>query len=167
MKTVYQLALCAALAGISFAAQAKVSDGAKYGDWTGACSQGVCGIAQTGKDKNGRIISSIVIRNMPAVDNAKKTSVNIPTMFITVPLGVSLNAGLGVAVDKKGIGVTRFDFCTDNGCLAAIPMDAKLTSALKKGHELEIGMIFVGQAKPVQTNASFSLKGITSALGKL
>ncbi|UJF25182.1 hypothetical protein L0B52_03265 [Suttonella sp. R2A3] len=60
-KSIKALSL-AALAALSFGAQAKVSEGQAYGDWKGVCKDGECGITQTVNNDSGQPVGQIIIR---------------------------------------------------------------------------------------------------------
>lgn len=65
---------------------------------------------------------------------------NQALLLITLPLGVALKPGLQLRVDQIGTWPMGFDVCTADGCRAALPLDAKLLKALKKGVKAAIAV---------------------------
>lgn len=156
-----QVLLGAGLLASATIASAKVSDGHNYGDWRGTCEGDQCAVVQVLNNNDKQPIGRAVLRKLP---QAKDT----PVLILTVPLGVNLQAGLGVAVDTKEIARVPYDFCDQGGCNAAIPLittkDGKdLLAAIKGGKELDVA-VFVGQN---QQGMKFSLSGVTSAINAL
>lgn len=148
--------LFASALGLSLAAQAAVSQGQKFGDWEGVCQQGQCGIVQVQNNSNNVPVGRIIIQKMAEAGNN-------PVMIVTVPLGVNLQAGLGLAVDTKELQRLPFDFCDQGGCNAAIPLQGEILNKIKAGNKLQVAA-FVGAE---QQTLEFSLKGITAAINAL
>ena len=156
MKTTLKALTLASLAAISLSASAKVSDGQKFGDWEGTCQGNDCGVVQAVNNDKGQPVGQILIRKVKEANNA-------PTLFVTVPLGVNLRAGMAFAVDGKELGVVPYDFCIEGGCNAAVPLDADSLAKIKAGAALQVAA-FVGDK---QQTMGFSLKGVTAAINAL
>lgn len=155
MKKKLALIVFGALA-FSATATAKVSDGQSYGDWKGVCQGNECAIVQVQSNAKDMPVGRIVLRKMPETGNN-------PVMIITVPLGVNLHAGLGIAVDGKELLRVPYDFCDQGGCNIALPLQGKELTTVKKGNKLQIAA-FVGDD---QQTIVFSLKGVTAAINAL
>lgn len=148
--------LLATTLGLSLAAQAAVSQGQKFGDWEGACQEGQCGVFQVQSNGNNVPVGRIIIQKMAEAGNN-------PVMIITVPLGVNLQAGMGLAVDTKELQRLPFDFCDQGGCNVALPLQGDVLNKVKAGSKLQVAA-FVGAE---QQTLEFSLKGITAAINAL
>lgn len=146
------LALLFGLVGL---AQAKVTDGKAYGDWKGACEQNECGVIQITYDDKKQPIGRVILRKMK--QDGKVVA------FITVPLGVSLKGGLGVAVDKQEVSRAAYDFCDDGGCTAIVPLDNKIADRMRSGSKMQVAVFILDQSQAME----FSLKGVTEALKNL
>ncbi|MDZ7753128.1 MAG: invasion associated locus B family protein [Gammaproteobacteria bacterium] len=88
-----------------------------------------------------------------------------PTAVVMVPLGVSLPAGLGLAVteDTEPTRVA-FQHCITIGCRAVIPLDDGQVAALKAGTEATVSFSD-GTGRAV--NVPVSLSGFTAAFNSL
>lgn len=136
-----------------------VKDGQKFKDWEGLCEKfdgkNFCGISQTIFDADKKPVVNIFIRKVKGQKH--------PLAFIKVPLGVNLQAGLGLAVDQKEIAQVPYTVCDPAGCNAIIPLKQDLLSKIKAGKQLQIGLLLVN--KEVILGASLS--GVTNALNAL
>lgn len=156
MKATIKAFTIAALAAASISAHAKINDGQSYGDWKGTCEGSECGVVQTVNNDKGQPVGQILIRKIKEANNA-------PTLFVTVPLGVNLRAGMAFAVDGNELGVVPYDFCTEGGCNAAVPLEGDALAKIKAGNALQVAA-FVGDK---QQTMGFSLKGVTAAINAL
>lgn len=136
-----------------------VKDGQKFKDWTGQCSKvekaKICGVTQTIFDKDKKPVVNLFVRKVKGQKD--------PIAFVKVPLGVNLQAGLGVAVDKKEIAQIPYTVCDPAGCNAIFPITKEIAAKMKKGSKIQVGMLLVTQEVIMQG----SLSGFTSALGSL
>lgn len=136
-----------------------VKDGQKFNDWKGQCTtiekQKICGITQTIFDGDKKPVVNIFIRKIKGQKD--------PIGFVKVPLGVNLQAGLGLAVDKKEIAQIPYTVCDPAGCNAIFPITKEIAAKMKKGSKLQVGMLLVNQEIYLQA----SLSGFTSALKSL
>lgn len=152
----HQLAILAACAGISLAAAAKITNGTKYGDWTGTCQGNECGVTQVVNNAKGEPVGHILLRKVPEAQNRV-------VAYISLPLGVNLRNGLAIAVDNNQVAQSLFDFCDQAGCHAALPLEADVQNKMKAGKSLQLAA-FVGDE---QQTMSFSLTGVTKAINEL
>lgn len=136
-----------------------VKDGQKFKDWEGLCEKfegkKFCGISQTIFDADKKPVVNIFIRKVKGQKD--------PLAFIKVPLGVNLQAGLGLAVDQKEIAQVPYTVCDPAGCNAIIPLKSDLLKKIKAGKQLQIGLLLVN--KEIILGASLS--GVTNALNAL
>lgn len=136
-----------------------VKDGQKFKDWKGQCEdvegKKFCGITQTIFDKEKNPVVNIFVRKVEGQAD--------PIAFFKVPLGVNLQAGLGLAVDKQEVAKAPYTFCDPAGCNTIIPLSKEVTAKMKKGKEMQVGM-FLGNKEVI---LSASLSGVTKALGSL
>ncbi len=156
MKKTINLFALASLSAFAFNAQAAVSQGQKFGDWEGVCQNGLCGVSQIKNNGENVPVSRIIIQRM-------KEAGNNPVMIITVPLGVNLKEGMGLAVDGKELARVAFDFCDQGGCNLALPLQGEALTKIKAGNTMQVAA-FVGAE---QQTVQFSLKGVTAAINAL
>lgn len=156
MKTLTKILTASALFASSLTFAAITHDKA-YGDWKGACEAQECGIIQIANDKQKQPIGRFIFRKLER--DGKKNVV----AFITVPLGVSLKGGLGVAVDMKEIGRAAYDFCDEGGCTAIVEFDEKSLEAVRKGSKMQVGVFILDEPQAME----FSLKGVSEGLKNL
>ncbi|MDO4642314.1 MAG: invasion associated locus B family protein [Cardiobacteriaceae bacterium] len=152
MKTTLKIAAAAALVAASITATAKLSEGKAYGDWKGTCQGNECGAVQVVNNDKQEPVGRILLRYIPEAKNV--------VAFVTVPLGVNLRAGMGLAVDGKQVGVVPFDFCDQSGCNVALPLEGKTLESIKKGNTLQVAAYVANE----QQTMSFSLKGVSDVI---
>lgn len=80
--------------------------------------------------QTGQIVASVTIR-VPA-DTRK------PVLMVRVPLGLSIDSGVTLAVDGSKGRSLPIQTCDGGGCYAGAPLPADLLAALSKGNELDI-----------------------------
>lgn len=140
-----------------------LQDGQKFKSWTGKCEtmngQQFCGIKQTVFDKQKKPIIDIFIRKMQGQSE--------PVVFIKVPLRVFLPAGLGLAVDRQEIAQVPYLTCDQAGCNALVGLDSNMVKKIKKGSQLQIGMMVPTGTENKEIVLSASLSGVTKALNAL
>lgn len=136
-----------------------VKNGQTFKDWKGQCEkvdkQQICGITQTVLDSDKKPVVNIFIRK---IEGRKE-----PIAFVKVPLGVNLQAGLGLAVDKKEIVQVPYTVCDPAGCNAIFPLTSEIKGKMQKGSKLQVGMLLVNQEIVFQA----SLSGFTKAVDSL
>lgn len=129
-------------------------DGDKIKDWTVACEKDKdkkptdrCFIVQTvvnGKDNPVLQMSAGYLK-----------SSNKPAAFLTLPLGVSLPAGISLKIDEHEPVRTQYERCIPSGCVAGLMLTDELMKALKGGTQIKV-QVYDGD-KPV--TMPISLKG--------
>ncbi len=160
MKKAKILSLAAILsfAGVMPSAYA-LENGQTFKDWRSQCEtiegQQFCGITQTIKDDQGKPLVNIFIRKVEGESE--------PLAFIKVPLGVTLTAGLGLAVDKQEVAQVPYTTCDPAGCNAIVPLSGDIVKKMKAGSKMQVGMLYLGK----EIVLSASLKGATKALNAL
>lgn len=105
----------------------------------------------------GQLVASVVI-HIPA--DATRTE-----LLVTVPLGLSIPAGVSYDIDGTRPGRLDLVTCDRGGCLAtASPLAADALSAMQGGQKLNI--IFASaDGQPI--TLAMSLAGFTAALQKI
>jgi invasion protein IalB len=71
-----------------------------------------------------------------------------------MPLGVALEAGMGMTIGKDPVKVYPYRTCNAVGCLATAPFDDKLAAALKGATEAKL-MFATLEGKPIAVNVTF------------
>ncbi len=148
--------ILAALAATSATGVAKISDGKSYGAWKGACDKNECAVLQIVYNKEKTPVGLVILRKLAEEKNTF-------AMIITVPLGVNLHAGLGLAIDGEEISRNGFDLCNPGGCNVALPVKDDLLQKIKKGKALQVAAFIDDK----QQTLSFSLSGATKAIEAL
>ena len=131
-----------------------------FDDWRLACP------AATLKDTSCELNSDVIETQdgQPASlarvtitrDNAAKKQI----LGFTVPLGVALEPGLGLMIDKDPVKVVQFRTCNTVGCIAVIDLDDKLAQSLDKASDVKIALAGLDGK---QRQMSVSLKGYSDA----
>ena len=83
-------------------------------------------------------------------------------LAITLPLGVSLEPGVGLTIgsDTKKIKVYPYRTCAPIGCIAVLPVDVKLLASMNQAKDASI--VFAGEdGKPVRLG--FKMNGFADA----
>lgn len=136
-----------------------VKDGETFKAWTGKCEtvdgKQFCGITQTVYDSDQKPVVNLFIRKIEGQAD--------PIAFVKVPLGVNLQAGLGLAVDKSEIARVPYSVCDPAGCNAIFPLPDDALTSMKKGGKLQVAMFLVNQEVMVEA----SLSGFTKAVKSL
>ena len=135
---------------------AAVSNGQKFDTWTAVCEKGQCAVVQVQNTKDGVPVGRVFIHK-------PKQTKNRPVMVFTVPLGVNLHAQLGIAVDTKQIARVPFDFCNQDGCSVAIPLEGQIMQKIRAGKNMQVAAFVADK----QQTLVFSLKGISKAIDSL
>lgn len=130
----------------------------KFSDWTVQCTVGSsnkrCVMGQAIQKKVSEKAAISIALEIGRISEDKKLA-----MIVTAPLGVLLPPGLQIKIDAGKPIRVPFQICAQ-GCLAVMPMDAKLIAALKKGKEAKVA-IAVGGDKGIAL--PISLSGFTKA----
>ena len=141
----------------------------KFDDWyyrcTGSAGSEACEVAQVAqvaRDGKNVNILTLAISAAPAGSAGKDK----PRLMLTalLPLNVFLPSGLSIKADGKPLAKLDYRNCNEAGCWAQQVLDAKMTTALKKGSTAE-GLVRLMNGQDV--NIRFSLKGLKPALDEL
>jgi invasion protein IalB len=159
------LATLMMLGGGGAAAQEALKVGDRIGDWTFQCraltaSETRCALVQNIVDnETNRPIIGVVLRKLG--QNNEKLG-----LFISTPLGIFLGAGIAAKVDEGEQFPLILQTCTaQNGCLAAVEIDAKRLEALRTGSRLLVG--FKARADAKTLTVPVSLNGVKEGLKAL
>lgn len=158
------LALGLASVFVAAGASAQESPGTVYKDWTVHCNEqaaqqvaGGCLMTQFAIDKEtSRPVMQIQVAYAP---DAKD-----PVAVIILPLGVLLQPGVAVQVDRNQAIKLPFGWCLTDGCRVRLPLDQAMLKQFQAGNGGVIGFRVIGgqdRALP------FSLSGFTAALASL
>jgi len=144
-------------------ASAGQAQGDKGGSWVKLCQQ------QKAKDNKayniclthherfhpttGQPLISAAIRQ---IDGQKE-----PIMMFMVPLGRLLGPGLVIQVDENEPRRIGYSYCTALGCVAQAPVSDEIIGSFKKGSEITVKTVDVGQK---QVGFKVPLAGFTRAL---
>lgn len=85
-------------------------------------------------------------------------------LAIVVPRGVLLPAGLGFAVGTRPPQMLVYQTCEVFGCIAYVPLDADLATAMRQG---DTGRIIATNVDGQQSSVLFSLTGFSDALTQM
>lgn len=87
-----------------------------------------------------------------------------PAMLVQVPLGLSIKAGVHLAIDGQDVSRLEVQTCDANGCYAGAPIAPEMLYALRSGKELTVGFHDL-QTKPI--SVSLQLAGFSDAYAKI
>ena len=125
-------------------------------DWRVACP------AATAKDQNCEIVQDLLdgkSRNQIA-RFALMTDAGKRVMMITLPLGVSLDPGIGLVFGTDPEKAIAYRTCNSQGCIAEAPLDDKLQASLNAGKD---GKVFITGLDNKRVSIPMSLKGMAGA----
>lgn len=119
---------------------------AKEAAWKTLCVKSVCEMFSEIRDAKKTVQSRIYIQNVLAAEGGKdsKKSKNdtLPVMFLSVPLGISLPAGILVSIDGKDkFKPLLLDCAVKEGCRAAFDLTGQILESLKKGKSLSVSVV--------------------------
>ena len=155
------------LMGLSsaFAQVAAPKVGDRIGDWTFQCQalsaqDTVCALVQIAADeKNKQQLMKTVVH---PVGKGKDRKLRL---VVTVPLGIFLATGIAGKIDEG----KQFNFvlltCRQNGCEAAVDIDAKMRKAMQAGNQLVVA--FKPRPNSKAFGARVSLNGFTAGMRTL
>ncbi len=157
------LCLCIFL-GLSHPAWAEPTDGQTFKDWVIRC----------GKANETSLVEPCVMSQGIVLKDSEKRIMQIvvgilkkdqkAVMVFTVPLGVRLQAGLSLRIDKTEEIKIPYQQCIQGGCRSRLIIDRKVEAALKAG--LQGTATFINGAGR-KIALKISLKGFTAALNSL
>lgn len=141
----------------------KVGD--RIGDWTFQCralsaQDTVCALVQIAADeKTKRQLMKAVVH---PVGKGKDRKLRL---VVTLPLGIFLATGIAGKIDDG----KQFNFvlltCRQNGCEAAVDIDAKMRNAMRAGKQLVVA--FKPRPKSEAFGVRVSLNGFTAGIRTL
>ena len=85
-------------------------------------------------------------------------------MRVLAPLGVLLQSGLGLKIDKTDVGRAGFVRCLPNGCVAEVVMDDNLVKQLRSG---QTATFIIFQTPEEGIGIPMGLKGFGEGFDKL
>lgn len=152
------------LLGFGEVAIASESTTYTFDDWQVTCQQAKdhinhCTMSQRGFDrKSGKQIYQVAV----SFPEGKAP----PQLYVLVPLGVVLRAGVAIEVKKNADSPFKmpYRYCIGSGCLAEMKMNQKIANAFRHGHKADIRI--QGQNKK-EIVLPLSLKGYSKAFSKL
>lgn len=114
--------------------------------WKTLCVKSVCEMFSEIRDTKEIVQSRIYIQYVPAAEggkNKRKSKDNkLPVMFLSVPLGISLPAGILVSIDGKDkFKPLLLDCAVKEGCRAAFDLTGQILESLKKGKSLSVSVV--------------------------
>lgn len=136
----------------------KAANVATYDDWRVACP------AAEAKDGACEMVTEVIDKQQQTpIARVTITSEKSGKQIIgfTLPHGVALEAGMGLAVGKDPVKVYPYRMCTQLGCAATADYDAKLAASLKGATDAKV-MFATLEGKPI--GIPMSLKGYPKAL---
>ena len=83
----------------------------------------------------------------------KRKKLQYPFVIFATPLGIDLNSGLRLVVDKKPLAFLSFNTCTHRGCFAGINLTKQLYQRFRRGKTAQI-IYHDGAKKAVKLNVS-------------
>lgn len=129
--------------------------------------------------QNWRVVCPPANQNLPCELNEQiaqnpggatlvSLSVDDPTlgspMRVTVPIGISLDPGLGIAFGKDPMKVLPFETCLQAGCFAEIALDTDTLKAMRSNKNGTVTVVPNG-GKPIKI--PFSLDGFSDGYARL
>ena len=97
-----------------------------------------------------------VARLVMVTDKDKNT-----VLAITVPIDVFLEPGMGLRIGNDQVRVFQYKTCTEEGCLAVVPLDDQLLASLDKASDASVEVVAQQTSKAVAL--PFSMKGYSDA----
>jgi len=88
-----------------------------------------------------------------------------PFIVLQLPLGVDLQAGMVMQIDKSRELKAPYMKCTNSGCEVRSLLNKDMLAQLKRGENLKVGFRPYGSKKTMVVNASLS--GFTKAYSRL
>jgi invasion protein IalB len=134
---------------------------ASYEDWRVTCP------AATVENGSCELSTDIVDKSQPN-PVARVTLTKGPDgkqmIGFHMPLGVALEAGMGLTLGKDPVKVIPYRTCNAIGCIATAPYDEKMAAALKGATEAQIAFATL-EGKPI--GMPLSMKGYSNGLSAM
>lgn len=130
-----------------------------YQNWRVICPE------RTAKDKSCRIVQEVVdektgqtqARIAIANEKGKKT----PSLFLTVPLRVLLEPGVGLRLGADPVKTYPFQTCVEEGCVAIVPFDKNMEKSLLQAQVSSLSVASPQDGTVI--DMPFSMKGFQEA----
>ena len=130
-----------------------------YQDWQLICP------ASKDKDKSCEIIQDVINekagRRVARIVMGREKDKKIPSLFLTVPLGVLIDPGLGLRLGADQMNAYPYKTCLEDGCVAIVPGDKRLEASFVKAQEATIAFATPPEGKAIEV--PFSMKGFAEA----
>jgi len=157
------LAATVAVVLLSSPAAAGPEKGKTFDDWTIECK---------GADKAERCFASQT-QIAKEQNNARVLKISVgylgpkgePTVVLFVPLGIAVQAGVGIKIGDKPQTILPVLQCLNEGCLATGILDAQMSEEIQKTNSLAVGFMPFGSDKTM--TIPVSLKGFAAAFHSL
>ncbi|MBR0874949.1 invasion associated locus B family protein [Bradyrhizobium tropiciagri] len=109
----------------------------KYGDWQKFCfkaggAKTLCRTTVTGTFETGQ--TAVRVDLIEREDGDAR-------LQLFVPVGMYLQAGIKLSVDKNEAYRIPYTWCVTNGCIAAQPADSKLVTEMESGQVLALEVV--------------------------
>lgn len=146
--------------GSALAQDSQPKVGQKFGDWVFQCSavaqnQTDCAFVQTIVTPDGK-------RQLAQLQMLEqKTVPGTYILTVVLPLGLDIQNGVTARIDQTDPVLVTLKTCLPRGCIASMPLDEVLGSALRNGNALELAFT-VADGKKTAT-VTGSLTGIDEA----
>lgn len=112
----------------------------------------VCVVSQELRNgQTGQLLVSTSVRLIEGEDNI---------LIVSVPIGVLLQPGVGVTIDKGKTEKAVFTVCFPNACVARMPIKEEYIDSMKRGGEM---MVAVYDTNQKGIGFPVTLKGFTAA----
>ena len=122
-----------------------------YKDWQVLCdTPALCRMAQT-------VVEASTRRSIVEVQLFKGDD---PTLLLTFPLGVLLKTGWQYQIDDGPLQLLPFEICNIDGCHAALKLNDRLVTQLKRGYLFKIQFLDAAQTT---ISPAISLLGFSAA----
>jgi invasion protein IalB len=137
----------------------------QFQDWTLRCGRSeqgpeVCEIWQLRNDNEGRTVMAVALGTAPGTSN--------PVLLIILPLGISLPAGVTLAIDGGAQTPLQVERCERQGCRIEMLVEPDLLNRLKAGREAKVFFEALDPKGQIQRlGVPISLLGFTAALNEL
>jgi invasion protein IalB len=142
-----------ALATIAFMAAPAwaAAEAAPASKWVKVCEADACNTMQRIVGPNGDLVASVTIRQAKGDPKVQ--------FIVSMPLGLSITAGVTVKIDDTAKLPLKFGICLPAGCYAEAGSDQTLVNALKAGGKL----IVVAESRGKAIALPITLAGFTKA----
>jgi invasion protein IalB len=133
-----------------------------YDDWRAFCPPAATEAASC--EAMGDVVDPNLKATVARISIVRdKKAENKEMIAFMLPHDVLLDAGVGVQVGKEAVKVFQYRTCNDVGCIAIVPLEPEMKSALRSNTETKISFTGAQPNSKAQT-LTVSFKGFNSAL---